>query len=266
VHTSRAFSGERGGEPCEVEPAAGVASRGRLERAPFEELGGLGLRAPVQNERGKRVGSVHMGLQSTTEGQRVRNGAEARTTRTRWRDSRCALSILLSPLLAAPLGLVCLGCGGSPPPPPASPVAEAPTPPPPPAPPPPPPSLYERLGKRDALTGIVDELLGDVLADKRISKLFDKTRKDKDRSKQLQSRLVEELCVVAGGDDCSYDGKSMRDAHEGLHITEAQWGAFLEDLSIAMKTRNVDDAAAKELIDKLDAQTKGDIVAPPKGK
>jgi len=134
-------------------------------------------------------------------------------------------------------------------------------------PPPPPPSLYERLGKHDALDGVVEELLGNVLADRRISKLFDKTKKDKERTRQLRARLVAELCVVAGGgDECAYDGKSMKDAHKGMNIGEAQWNAFVEDLTIALKTRNVDDALAKELIDQLEQQTKADIVSPGKGK
>jgi hemoglobin len=137
---------------------------------------------------------------------------------------------------------------------------------PPPAPPPPAPSLYERLGKREALEGIVDELFGNVLADNRISKLFDKTKKDKDRAKQLRARMVAELCVVAGGgDECAYDGKSMKDAHKGMSIGEAQWDAFVEDLTIALKTRSVDDAMAKELLDKLDQKTKADVVSR-KGK
>jgi hemoglobin len=129
------------------------------------------------------------------------------------------------------------------------------------------PSLYERLGKKDALAGVVEELMGNVLADNRIAKLFDKTRKDKTRTKQLSARMVAELCVVAGGgDDCGYDGKTMKDAHAGMNITGAQWDAFIEDLSIALKTRGVDDAAGKELVDKLAQQTKGDIVTPGKNK
>lgn len=144
--------------------------------------------------------------------------------------------------------------------------AEAPTPSPPP-PPAPPASLYERLGKGDALGAVVDELMGDVLADKRINKLFDKARKDKERARQLRARLVAELCVVCGGgDDCAYDGKSMKDAHKGMNIHEAQWDAFMEDLAIALKTRNVDDGLAKELVDKLEQQTKADIVTPGKDK
>jgi hemoglobin len=109
--------------------------------------------------------------------------------------------------------------------------------------------------------------MGNVLADKRISKLFDKVRKDKDRARQLHTRMVGELCVVAGGTDCGYDGKPMKEAHQGMGIGDAQWNAFVEDLTIALKTRSVDDALAKELLDRLDQQTKADVLgAPPKGK
>lgn len=163
-------------------------------------------------------------------------------------------------LVALPFGLV-VACGSPKPAEEPAPIAsQAPEPPPPP-PPPPLPSLYERLGKRDALQGIVEELMGNVLADNRISKLFERDKKDKDRGKQLQARMVGELCIVAGGgDECAYDGKSMKDAHKGMNITQPQWDAFMDDLSIAMKTRGVDDALAKELASKLDEQTKADIV------
>ncbi len=137
---------------------------------------------------------------------------------------------------------------------------------PPPAPPPPPaPSLYERLGKSEALAGVVEELMGNVLADHRLGKLFDRAHKDKARWKQLTTRMVAELCVVAGGADCGYDGKPMKDAHAGLNVTGPQWDAFIEDLGIALKTRGVDDAVAKALEDKLEQQIRADIVVG-KGK
>ncbi|HEX3343359.1 MAG TPA: group 1 truncated hemoglobin, partial [Polyangiaceae bacterium] len=130
-------------------------------------------------------------------------------------------------LLVALVALVAVAgtSGCSPAKPPVDPEpSEAETTPPPPAPPPPAaPSLYERLGKREALDGIVDELVGNVLADNRISKLFDKDKKDQGRAKQLHTRLVAELCVVAdGGDECAYDGKSMKEAHKGMNIGPAQ--------------------------------------------
>lgn len=165
--------------------------------------------------------------------------------------------------LAGLLGLVSLGCGPSKPPVDPEPSVAEPSPTPPPPAPPPGPSLYERLGKQEALDGIVDDLMGNVLADNRISRLFDKAKKDKDHAKQLHARFVAELCLLAGGTGCNYDGKSMKDAHKGMGITEAQWNAFVEDLTIALKTHGVDDALSKELLDTMVQQTKADIVAAP---
>jgi len=180
-----------------------------------------------------------------------------------------ARSVLAVPALLVS-GLALGACAPAKPPvdpEPSEPETTTPAPPAPPPPPAPTPSLYERLGKRDAIGGVVDELLGDVLADNRINKLFDKARKDKERAKQLRARLIAELCVVSGGgDDCGYDGKPMKDAHRGMTIGEAQWNAFVEDLTIALKTRSVDDALSQELVHKLEQQTKADIVTPGKGK
>jgi hypothetical protein len=131
---------------------------------------------------------------------------------------RTTAPVLLA-LVGLPLGVVA-ACGS--PKPAAGPPAvasQAPEPPP----PPPQPSLYERLGKHDALQGIVEELMGNVPADNRISGLFDRDKKDKDRGKQLQARMVGELCVVARErDECGYDGQSIKDAHKGMNITQAQ--------------------------------------------
>ena len=122
------------------------------------------------------------------------------------------------------------------------------------------------FGKRDALQGIVEELMGNVLADNRISKLFDRDKKDKDRAKQLETRMVGELCVVAGGgDECAYDGKSMKDAHKDLGIQTADMGALVENLQAAMRAEKVPFFAQNRFLAKL-APMKRDILQEHKGR
>lgn len=170
----------------------------------------------------------------------------------------CALDVVTGWVLAGSIAgsIAVSACAASKPaqePAPQSDAAAEPPPPPPPPPPPAPPapSLYERLGKKDAIAGIVDELVSDLLADNRIAKAFDKERRDRGRRKAYAEHATAELCFVAGGgDDCAYDGKTVP-ARLGMNVTPAQWDAFVEDLSIAMKTRGVDDATTKELIDQL---------------
>jgi hemoglobin len=157
-------------------------------------------------------------------------------------------------LLAVLAGVAC-GKAAPPPAVPEAPVAEEP------APPAPPPPLYERLGGKDAVTGIVDAFVSNVMADKRVSKLFAKTTGPKlDHFKEM---LAAQLCEASGG-GCAYTGKSMKDAHAGMKITDAQFEAILQDMSLALEEKQVAKDAAKELTDKLTALHDDIVVAAPK--
>ena len=138
-------------------------------------------------------------------------------------------------------------CGGSQPPTetaveggaPAAPVAER--------------SLYERLGGKEAITAVVDDFVANVGADARINAGFAKT--DIPHLKQM---LVEQICQATGG-PCTYTGKSMREAHQGMNITEAQFNALVEDLTRSLDKFKVPEREKTELLGALGGM-KGDIV------
>jgi hemoglobin len=163
-------------------------------------------------------------------------------------------------VVAALSALLCAGvaCAKNVPPPA---VAEVPVVEQPPA-PAPPPSLYERLGGKDAVASIVDSFLSNVTADKRVSKLFAKTTGPK--LDHLKEMLSAQLCNASGG-GCDYTGKSMKDAHAGMKITDAQFDAIIQDFTLALEEKQVAKDAEKEMLDKLTAMH-DDIVAAPKGK
>ena len=159
-------------------------------------------------------------------------------------------------------------CGNKKPPEPVEPVAEPVDAGPPAEPvdagPPAPKSLFDRLGGKDAIGAVVDELLINALADNRINKFFEKVKKDDAKKKQLRDALVAYLCDKTGGTDCNYTpAKSMKDVHKDMKITDAHWNAFIEDLKIALASKNVSDDLQSELFAEL-AKTKEDIVVPKK--
>ena len=97
------------------------------------------------------------------------------------------------------------------------------------APPPAPPqSLYLRLGGQPAVEQAVDDFLGAVAADERINAPF--AMSDVPR---LRKRLVELFCAVTGG-PCTYTGRDMKTAHQGMGITSAQFDALAQDLAAAL--------------------------------
>lgn len=98
-------------------------------------------------------------------------------------------------------------------------------------------SLYERLGGQPAITAVVDDFVGNVAADSRINGFFART--DIPRLKTL---LVEQICAGTGG-PCKYTGRSMKLAHAGMGVGDAQFGALVEDL---VKTLDKFGVPAKE--------------------
>src|SRR6185503_16064985 len=113
--------------------------------------------------------------------------------------------------------------------------------------------LYDRLGGKPAITAVVDDFIGNVAADARINRRFGGTDIPK-----LKSRLVDQICEASGG-PCKYTGQSMKDAHFGMKITDAEFGALVEDLVKSLDKFKVAAREKQELLGALGGM-KGDIV------
>lgn len=114
-------------------------------------------------------------------------------------------------------------------------------------------SLYERLGGQGAIQAVVTKFIGNVGGDKRINGYFATAD-----LKKLNKLLVEQVCMATGG-PCSYSGRDMKTTHKGMKITDAAFGALVEDLVSALDTFNVPAKEKGELLGIL-GPMKGDIV------
>ena len=85
-------------------------------------------------------------------------------------------------------------------------------------------SLYDRLGGRPAITAVVDDFIGNVASDPRINQRFAGAN-----IPRLKTMLVDQICEAAGG-PCKYTGATMEAAHRGMRVTDAEFGALVEDL------------------------------------
>jgi hemoglobin len=94
-------------------------------------------------------------------------------------------------------------------------------------------TLYEQIGGEAKMRAVVTEFVDVMEADKRINFTFANT--DLEKFKKL---LFEQLCNITGG-PCRYTGRSMKESHEKLNVTNAQFNALAEDLYIAFERTNV---------------------------
>jgi len=118
------------------------------------------------------------------------------------------------------------------------------------------PSLYKRLGGREGITGVVTDFTANMAADPRVNERFKGMKPE--ALEQFRSKLADQICDATGG-PCSYLGKDMKAAHQGMKITEAEWNATVENLVKALDKNNVDAKSRDELLAALGPMKK-DIV------
>ncbi len=114
-------------------------------------------------------------------------------------------------------------------------------------------ALYDRLGGKGAITAVVETFVGKVGADKRINGYFGSTDLTK-----LKVHLVDQICEASGG-PCKYTGRSMKQTHAGMGVTDAAFGALVEDLVAALNHHKVGKAEQDQLLGIL-GPMKSDIV------
>jgi hemoglobin len=118
------------------------------------------------------------------------------------------------------------------------------------------PSLYRRLGGREGIALVVGDFTTNMAGDARVNERF-KGLKPPEVEK-FKSNLADQICEAAGG-PCSYLGKDMKKAHEGMKITEAEWNATVDNLAKALDKHKVDAQSKQELLGALGPMKK-DIV------
>ena len=93
-------------------------------------------------------------------------------------------------------------------------------------------SLYKRLGGYDAIAAVTDDFIGRLVTHKDLSRFF--TGASDDSKKKIRQHIVDMLCNAAGG-PCIYIGRTMKDSHKGLKISENDWnitaGLLVETLN-----------------------------------
>jgi len=114
-------------------------------------------------------------------------------------------------------------------------------------------SLYDRLGGKGAITAVVDTFVARVAADKRINKKFAHSN-----IPRVKTMIVDQVCAETGG-PCTYTGRSMKQAHRNMKVTDGEFNALVEDLTSALNTFKVPAREQHELLTALGAM-KGDIV------
>lgn len=122
-------------------------------------------------------------------------------------------------------------------------------------------SLYKRLGGVYNIAAVaddfVDRLFSDplIMANKNIVTAIGKITKP-----GLKYQFTEWFCQLAGGPQ-KYNGRSIKESHQELNITESEWQSMMKDFLATLAKFNIKGSEQNELL-VIVGGTKKDIIAP----
>lgn len=123
-------------------------------------------------------------------------------------------------------------------------------------------SLYDRLGGEEGIAMIVDDFVNRALADPRVNwerkgiraggvlGIGDKSiewQPSAQNVEQLKKHLGQFIALSTGG-PAQYQGKDMRQAHERMQITNAEFDAAVGDLKASLDAVRIPTEEQKELL------------------
>ena len=124
-------------------------------------------------------------------------------------------------------------------------------------------SLYDRLGGAYAIATVVDAFIEKLLVNDTLNaNPAIKEARTRVPKAGLKFHVTALVCQVTGGPQ-TYTGRSMKDAHRHLHITEKEWDAMVRDFVEVLDQFKVPKAEQNELLT-IVGSTKGDIVVGQK--
>ena len=120
-------------------------------------------------------------------------------------------------------------------------------------------SLYDRLGGVYSIASVVDVFIEKLLVNDVLNaNPAIKAARDRVPAAGLKYHVTALVCQVTGG-PCQYVGRSMKDAHVHLNITEKEWDVMVADFVATLNEFKVPKQEQDELL-AIVGTTKGDIV------
>lgn len=103
-------------------------------------------------------------------------------------------------------------------------------------------SLFDRIGGMGAVNAAVDIFYSKVIADERVNHFF------RHIDMQKQAGKLKAFMAFAFGAPLPYSGKSLRDAHQHMHLTALHFDAVAEQLVATLHELNVGQSLIDEVV------------------
>ena len=108
-------------------------------------------------------------------------------------------------------------------------------------------SLFQRLGGSSGINALVSDIVALHMENPVIQARFRPYLETPEKMEITKKHLCAFLEAGSGG-TAKYTGRTMRDTHRGMNISEAEYMAALDDILTALRKRGIDDDSQKDVL------------------
>jgi hemoglobin len=108
-------------------------------------------------------------------------------------------------------------------------------------------SLYERLGEKQGIRRLVDDIVAAHMENPKIQSRFLPYREQPEHLATVKKHLRQFLAAGSGGPD-HYAGESMPEAHRGMNISEAEYMAATDDIMGVLEDHGMSERTRKDVL------------------
>jgi len=108
-------------------------------------------------------------------------------------------------------------------------------------------TLYERLGRVEGITAIVDDIIDKHMKNPGINARYLPLKDDPDHFAEVRQHLINFLASGSGGPE-EYTGKDMVAAHRGMNISAGEYMDVMDDIMSSLEKNQVDEQSKKDVL------------------
>ncbi len=108
-------------------------------------------------------------------------------------------------------------------------------------------SLFERLGGSSGISALVHDIVSLHMDNPVIQARFRPYLETPDKLDATKKHLCAFLEAGSGG-KAQYGGRSMKEAHRGMNISEAEYMAATDDIMTALRNHRIDEQTQKDVL------------------
>ena len=108
-------------------------------------------------------------------------------------------------------------------------------------------TLYERLGNKEGITKLVDDVVENHTKNPIVSPRFLPYLDQPERLAMIKKHTVDFFCAGSGGPE-SYGGRDMPTTHKGMNVSEQEYMAVVDDILEAMDKNSYGDEEKKDVL------------------